>query len=118
MFTVILCRIFIEIDLEGLFLIVSSRNVFSTLTLKHFTISVQNRFADRKLVCPVKLEEAAGDGSSEETADDMIESLSLEATDENQPSSSRVTMKSFQSHSLKKGDARGKKKRATKKKYI
>ncbi|XP_021926363.1 periodic tryptophan protein 1 homolog isoform X2 [Zootermopsis nevadensis] len=80
--------------------------------------AVQNRFADRKLVCPVKLEEAAGDGSSEETADDMIESLSLETTDENQPSSSRVTMKSFQSHSLKKGDARGKKKRATKKKYI
>jgi hypothetical protein len=63
--------------------------------------------------------EAAGESSSVETADTMIESLSLETTDQDQPSSSRVTMKSFQSRSLKKGDICGRKKRVIrKKKYI
>jgi hypothetical protein len=60
--------------------------------------------------------EAAGESSSVETADAMIESLSLESADQDRPSSSRVTMKSFQSHSLRKGDMGGRKKSLIKKK--
>ncbi|PNF40490.1 putative periodic tryptophan protein 1 [Cryptotermes secundus] len=66
--------------------------------------AVQNRFADRKLVGAIKLEErreGGGGSTSVEMADDMIESLSLESKDQDQPSSSRVTMKTFQSSHLK-----------------
>jgi hypothetical protein len=74
-------------------------------------------------VCAVKLEHEGGEAAGENTTsvemdDAMIESLSLETTDHEQPSSSRVTMKSFQSRGMKNGDAHGRKKRKLKKKYI
>lgn len=87
--------------------------------LKIFIISVQNRFADRKLVDAIKLEEGmegGGGSTSVEMADNMIESLSLETKDRDQPSSSRVTMKTFQSSHLKNRHVRGRKKGMLKKK--
>jgi hypothetical protein len=87
--------------------------------LNIFIILVQNRFADRKLVGAIKLEEGMeGDGGSTsvEMADDMIESLSLETKDQDQPSSSRVTMKTFQSSHLKNRHMHGRKKGMIKKK--
>lgn len=87
----------------------------SVYTLKDSNVSVRNRFGDRKLTCSVKLGggvEAAGDSTAVETADAMIKSLSLETAVEDQPGSSRVTMKTFQSGHIKSG----RKKRMRKKK--
>lgn len=81
-------------------------NYMSVFTLKHSTVSVRNRFGDRKLMCAVKSGgdvEAAGDSTAVETADAMIKSLSLETAVEDQPSSSRVTTKTFQSSHIKSG---------------
>jgi hypothetical protein len=77
-------------------------------------ISVQNRFADRKLVGAMKPEvgmEVAGGSDSVETTDDMSESLSLD-----QPSSSRVATETFRSSRLKNRHALGRKKWMKKKK--
>jgi hypothetical protein len=87
--------------------------------LKVVIVSVQNRFADRKLVHAIKLEEGmegAGGSTSVEMADGMIESLSLETKDQDQPGSSRVTMKTFQSSHLKNRHIHGRKKWMIKKK--
>jgi hypothetical protein len=78
----------------------------SVFTLKVSTVSVRNRFGDRKLMCAVKSGEgveAAGDSTAMETAGAMINSLSLETAVEDQPSSSRVTRKTFQSSHIKSG---------------
>lgn len=66
--------------------------------------AVQHRFGERDLVHPVKTErgqqsEAAGE-SAMETADAMFESLSLETQEE--PSTSKSVVKSFQSGGMKK----------------
>jgi hypothetical protein len=87
----------------------------SVFTLKDSTVSVRNRFGDRKLTCSVKsggVMEAAGDSTAMKTADAMIKSLSLETAVEDQPGSSRVTVKTFQSSHIKSG----RKKRMRKKK--
>jgi hypothetical protein len=87
----------------------------SVFTLKDSTVSVRNRFGDRKLVCAVKSGggvEAAGDSTALETAGALIKSLSLETASEDQPSSSMATKKTFQSSRFKNG----KKKRMIKKK--
>lgn len=68
--------------------------------------AVRDRFGDRELMCAVKSGggvEAAGDSTSMETAGAMIKSLSLETAVEDQPSSSRVTMKTFRSSRIKSG---------------
>jgi hypothetical protein len=78
----------------------------SVFTLKDSTVSVRNRFGGRKLMCALKSGggvEAAGDSTAMETADAMIKSLSLETAAEDQPSSSRVTTKTFQSSHIKSG---------------
>ena len=57
-------------------------------------------------MCPVKSGgsvETAGDSTAMETADAMIESLSLETAGEDQPSSSAVPTKTFQSSHFKSG---------------
>lgn len=57
-------------------------------------------------MCPIKSGggvEAVEDSTAIETADAMIESLSLATAGEDQPSSSRVTMKTFQSSRFKSG---------------
>jgi hypothetical protein len=85
---------------------------------KSSVIPVQDRFADRKLVSAINLEvgmEGAGGSTSMEIADNMIESLSLETKDQDQPSSSKVTMKTFQSNNLKNRHVRGRKKGIIKK---
>jgi hypothetical protein len=96
-------------------LTVNSFNYVPVFTVKDSTVSVRNRFGDRKLVCAVKSEgsvETAGDDTAMETADAMIKSLSLETAGEDQPSSSITTKKTFQSSRFKSG----KKKRMIKKK--
>jgi hypothetical protein len=87
--------------------------------LNIFIISVQNRFADRKLVGAIKLEEGmegAGGSASVEMADDMTESLLPETKDQDQPSSSRVTMETSQSSHLKNRHMHRRKKWMIKKK--
>jgi hypothetical protein len=81
-------------------------NYLSVFTLKNSNVSVRNRFGDRKLLSAVKSGgglEAAGDSTAMEAADAMIKSLSLETAGENQPSTSRVTSKTFQSSRFKSG---------------
>jgi hypothetical protein len=78
----------------------------SVFIFRDSTVSVRNRFGGRKLMCAVKSGggvEAAGDSTAMETADAMIKSLSLENEVEDQPSSSRVTTKTFQSGHIKSG---------------
>jgi hypothetical protein len=81
-------------------------NCLSVFTFKVSAVSVKNRFGDRKLMCPVKSGGGvvvAGDSTAMETAHAMIGSLSLETAGEDQPSSSRVTTKKFQSSRFKSG---------------
>lgn len=62
--------------------------------------------------------ESAEESSAMETADAMFESLSLDTSDQPQPSTSTVTMKNFQSSGLKNKEKAfgGKKKKFKKKK--
>jgi hypothetical protein len=62
--------------------------------------------------------ESAGGSTSVEMADNMFEYLSLESRDEDRPSSSRVTTKTFQPSRLKKRHIHGRKKRMIKKNKI
>jgi len=78
----------------------------SVFTLKDSTVAVRNRFGDRKLMCTVKSGggvEAAGDSTAMETTGAMIKSLSLETAVEDEPSSSRVTTKTFRPNHIKSG---------------
>jgi hypothetical protein len=88
-------------------------------SLELVIISVQNRFAARKLVGATKLEvgmDVAGGSTSVEMTDDMIESSSLETKDLEQPSSSRVATETFQSSRSKNRHVHGRKKWMIKKK--
>jgi hypothetical protein len=62
--------------------------------------------------------ETVGGSTSVEAADAMIESLSLETKVQDQPSTTKITMKSFQSNHLKNGDKRRQKKQMMKKKKL
>ncbi|KAJ4442986.1 hypothetical protein ANN_04634, partial [Periplaneta americana] len=83
---------------------------------------VKHRFANRELMQAIKSEEeeveSAEESSAMETADAMFESLSLDTSDQPQPSTSTVTMKNFQSSGLKNKEKAfgGKKKKFKKKK--